>query len=331
MTLSMSSPRPLQEPIRARRPKRDLLVLLGLIVLFIIGFIGLAASIGWAETLEQVRKLSVIQLLGLLALSMINYTLRGVRWHLFSRQLGLPLQLRHNMAHFMGGFAMSITPGRIGELVRLRWISRMANWPFERALPLPFIDRVFDIAAMGIVLAAGVVLSKTGTTGAVPVAVLAIGFAMVVTRPALVTRIVTLLWRAVGRWPRRFVGLRRAARSMAVFSAPSVAIPALTLSIIGWAAEGYALFLLLQWMGADIGLAAATVIFIFSTLAGGLTGAPGGVGGAEAAMLFLLAAQGVPLEIALPAMAIIRITTLWFAILVGLVAFPIAEKISTRV
>lgn len=328
--MSMSSPRPLQEPIRQRRPKRDLLVLLGLMALFVIGFIGLAASIGWEETWAQLRMLSPVQLLGLLALSLINYTLRGVRWHIFSSRLGLGLELRQNILHFMGGFAMTVTPGRIGELVRLRWISRLTDWPFERILPLPFIDRAFDIAAMGIVLAGGVVLSQTGTAGAIPVAILAMGTALVVTRPKLILALVQGLWKLVGRWPRRFVGLRKAARSMAIFSGASVAIPALILSIIGWTAEGYALFLLLTWMGADITFAAATVIFLFSTLAGGLTGAPGGVGGAEAAMLMLLAAQNVPLETAVPAMAVIRITTLWFAILVGLITFPIAEKLSKR-
>ncbi len=329
--MSMSSPRPSQEPTKKQSPKRDLWVLLGLIALFLFGFIGLAASVGWEETWMQLSQLSPMQLIGLLSLSLINYILRGVRWHLFSRRLGLPLELRHNVLHFMGGFAMTITPGRVGELVRLRWISRLTDWPFERILPLPFIDRVFDIAAMGIVLAAGVVLSQTGTVGAVPVAVIAIGFAAIVTRPALLSGIVKGLWKVIGRWPRRFVRLLQAARSMAVFSAPSVAIPALGLSIIGWAAEGYALFLLLTWMGADITVAAATVIFLFSTLAGGLTGAPGGIGGAEATMLILLAAQNVPLETAVPAMAVIRITTLWFAILIGLVTFPVAEKLSKKV
>ena len=329
--MSMSSPRPIQEPASHRRPKRDLLVLLGLMVLFVFGFIGLAASIGWEETIQQLQKLSPIQIVGLLSLALINYILRGVRWHLFSRRLGLPLELRHNLLHFVGGFAMTITPGRIGELVRLRWISRMTDWPFERILPLPFIDRVFDIAGMGIVLAGGVVLSQTGTAGAVPVAALAVGFAAIVTRPVLLAGIVKGLWKFVGRWPRRFVRLLQAARSMSIFSAPSVALPALGLSIIGWAAEGYSLYLLLTWMGADISIAAATVIFLFATLAGGLTGAPGGMGGAEAAMLFLLAAQNVPLEVAVPAMAIIRITTLWFAIFIGMVTFPIAEKLSMKV
>jgi len=195
---------------------------------------------------------------------------------------------------------------------------------------LPFADRVFDIAAMGLVLAAGVLLSQTGTQAAVFVSILAVLFAAVVTRPTLLSRLVNLLWRIIGRWPRRFAGLRRAARSMALFREAKLALPALALSVIGWTAEGYALYLLLTWMGADISIAAATVVFIFSTLAGGLTGAPGGVGGAEAAMLFMLTAQGIPLAMALPATALIRITTLWFAILLGLLTFPIAEKLSKK-
>lgn len=330
MILTMSSTAQTAPPQTRRTPKRDLWILGGLLALFVVGIVGIAATVGWEETMGQLRKLTFGQFLILLGLSLVNYTFRGLRWHLFARRLGLPLRVDQNVLHFMGGFAMTVTPGRIGELVRVRWISRLTGWPFERILVLPFADRVFDIAAMGLVLATGVLLSQAGTQLAVVVSIVALLFAAIVTRPTLLDRIVTLLWRAVGKWPRRFVGLRRAARSMALFREGKLAIPALALSVIGWTAEGLALYLLLSWMGADISLAAATVVFVFSTLAGGLTGAPGGVGGAEAAMLLMLTAQAVPMAVALPAMAVIRVTTLWFAIFVGLVTFPIAEKLSKK-
>ena len=173
-------------------------------------------------------------------------------------------------------------------------------------------------------------MSQAGVSGALPVAAVALLIAIAITRPALVRALVTMLWRLLQRWPRRFAGMRQAARGMDRFSKARLALPALALGVIGWSAEGYALYLLLAWMGADIGLATATLIFVFSTLAGGLTGAPGGVGGAEAAMLALLVAQGVPLETAVPAMAVIRLTTLWFAILLGFIAFPIAERTSHK-
>ena len=135
-----------------------------------------------------------------------------------------------------------------------------------------------------------------------------------------------------GARPRqtRLKRVRRAARSLARFSTPSVAAAALGLGAIGWLAEGYAFHLLLVWMGAGVNVWTAIAIFTFSTLAGGLTGAPGGMGGAEAAMIALLSLQGVALDVSVPATAVIRLTTLWFAIGIGAIVFPIAERLSLK-
>ena len=60
-------------------------------------------------------------------------------------------------------------------------------------------------------------------------------------------------------------------------------------------------------------------------LSGTLSGLPGGLGGTEATAVALLLLQGVPAETAVLATAIIRVTTLWFAVLIGFIVFPIAE------
>ncbi|SIN80206.1 conserved hypothetical protein [Vannielia litorea] len=304
-----------------------MLLLLGL---FALGFLGLALAGGWKESWQQVLQLSALQLSALFALSLVNYLFRGVRWHLFARRLGLPLTPVANMRHFLGGFAMTATPGRVGELVRMRWISREAGWPFTRSAPLVLVDRASDLAAMGLILAVALSLSAMGIKGAVSVAVLALVASVVVTRPALLTLLVTLCYRATGWLPRLFARIRSAARSLRQFSTLPVIAGSLTLGLAGWVAEGYAFHLLLMWMGADIGFFSAVAIFVFSTLAGGLTGAPGGVGGAEAAMIALLKLHGIPLEVSVPATAVIRVTTLWFAIGIGLLVFPLAERASLK-
>lgn len=312
------------------RSWRDRLVLWGLLALFTAGLAGLISATGWQETMAEFRKLSLAQVAALLALSLINYLIRGARWHLLARRLGLPLPLRYSVLHFVGGFAMTITPGRVGELVRLRWITRMTGWSFERVSPLTLADRAFDLASMGGVLGIAVLVSGKGIFSAAPVAIIAIGAAVIVTRPTLLVKLVEAAFGTLRRWPRPFARLRQAARSMGLFSALQVSGPAMILSAIGWAAEGLALFLLLHWMNADVGFATATVIFLFSTLAGGLTGAPGGLGGAEATMMVMLSMNGVPLHVALAATTVIRITTLWYAIALGMLTFPFAETLSRK-
>ncbi|MEM0936713.1 MAG: lysylphosphatidylglycerol synthase transmembrane domain-containing protein [Pseudomonadota bacterium] len=303
---------------------------LGLLALFVAGLSGLAAATGWEEVARHLSSLTLVQVGLLLALSLVNYLGRGLRWHLFTRALRIGTVTIQDIRHFLGGFAMTVTPGRVGELIRLRWIRRETGWAFTRTAPLVLADRASDLAAMGLVLALALALSAGGIAGAVPIVVLALGAAYVATHPRLLAWLVTRVHAATGRWSRAFARVRQAARSLAAFADPRILLPALCLGLAGWFAEGYALYLLLQWMGADIGLWTAVAIFTFATLAGGLTGAPGGLGGAEAAMIALLQLQGVPFEISVPATAVIRLTTLWFAILIGLFVFPIAERHAAR-
>ncbi len=302
----------------------------GLLALVAFGLVGLAAATGWRETWAQIARLTSLQIAALLALSSANYLMRALRWHVFARRLGLPLPLAASLRHFLGGFAMSVTPGRVGELVRMRWIRRETGWAFERSAPLVLMDRAYDLLAMALLLALSVSLATQGITGAFPVVALAFGAGVVVTRPRLLAGALTLGFRATGRFARGFARARAAARSLVRFSHPPTMALALLCGLAGWSAEGYAFHLLLGWMGADVGLWKAMAIFLFASLAGGLTGAPGGLGGAEAAMVALLVASGAQIDVALAATAVIRVTTLWFAIAIGLAVFPLAERISLR-
>lgn len=326
----MHSPRVPSAAVSPRR-WRDRVLLIGLVGLVLAGLAGLAAATGWDETLAGLKSLSITQVCVLLALSLCNYALRGFRWHLFAGRLGLPTSFISNFRHFFGGFAMTVTPGRVGELVRMRWIRRETGWAFDKTAPLVLIDRAADLSAMAILLAIALAFSSTGIGGGAPVAILALLAAYVATRPNLMRGVADLGHRLTGkRLPRLFARIRRAAKSLQAFHGPSLLMLAGALGVIGWLSEAYAFHLLLAWMKADIGLWLATAIFFFATIAGGLTGAPGGIGGAEAAMVGLLVVNGVALEIAIPATLIIRVTTLWFAIGIGLLVFPVAEKISKK-
>jgi len=282
------------------------------------------------EIWHQLTMLGLGQLAVLLALSLMNYLLRATRWGLYTRALGLGMGVLTLLRHYFGGFALTMTPARLGEVVRLRWIARETGARMETLAPLILVDRAGDLASTGLLLAIALAFGSGGISGGLPVVVLALVAALVATRPTLFTAFVNGLYRVIRRKPRLFVRLRRAARALSPFSAPWVVIPALLLGGIGWFAEGYAFHLLLGWMGADVPMWTAIAIFLFSMLTGGATGMPGGVGGAEAAMLALLAMQGVPLETSIPATAIIRITTLWFAIGLGVITFPFAEGIAAR-
>lgn len=279
---------------------------------------------------QQISLLGMLQIAVLLALSLLNYSLRAARWGLYTRVLGLRMPMLSALRHYFGGFALTMTPARLGEVIRMRWIARETGARLEGLAPLIVVDRAGDLASTGLLLAVALGFGTAGIAGGMPVAALAVVVALVATRPALFLGFINGVYRVSGIKPRLFVRLRRAARALGPFSTPFLVIPALLLGGLGWFAEGFAFHLLLGWMGANVSMWTAVAIFLFAMMTGGATGMPGGIGGAEAAMLGLLALQGVPLDIAIPATAIIRITTLWFAIGLGVMVFPFAEGIAAR-
>ncbi|MGR3756731.1 MAG: lysylphosphatidylglycerol synthase transmembrane domain-containing protein [Tranquillimonas sp.] len=291
--------------------------------------LGLALAVppgGWQALIGQVSRLERWQVAALLALSSLNLLLRGLRWHLFVRRLDLPLAPGRSLLHFLAGFALSVTPARAGELVRIRWIGRETGRRVERLAPLALADRAADLGAMGLLLAAGLaVLPGAAPAGAAGAAALALILALAAARPDAAAGLLGHLLRRAGLGPRLLVRMRRSLHALGRLRAPGTLGAAAALGLAGWFAEGLALYLLLVWMGAEIPLGPAIAIFVLSSLAGGATGAPGGLGGAEAAMVALLTVQGIAPDIALSATAVFRVATLGYAVALGALLLPVAE------
>ena len=121
-----------------------------------IVFIGLLlyADIQDATHLLQDFKWSLIP--AILGLTLFNYLLRGVRFHYYLRQVGLKnISLWTSLRVFVGGFSLSLTPGKVGELIRVVWLKRLAGADPVRVAPATVIDRLVDGLAMAILASVG--------------------------------------------------------------------------------------------------------------------------------------------------------------------------------
>lgn len=299
----------------------------GVALFLFVLMMGLSIALsGWEEALDAVIRLGPWKILALCALAGAHYLLRALRWHLIVRASGVGTTVSQNARHFFGGFAMTATPGRVGELVRLRWLRRESGWRLSALLPIVMADRAIELGSMILLIAAALLATSLGTGAAWWLLLVAGALTLTVCRPKMLERGVVLAWRAAGRRkPRLFAKLRRVARGMGIFMTPKVLIPTLAIGAVGWGLEGAAFWLLLDWLGASIDLPTASAIFLVAILSGALSGLPGGLGGTEATSVALLLLQGVPTDMAVLATAIIRISTLWFAVLIGFLVFPAAE------
>jgi uncharacterized membrane protein YbhN (UPF0104 family) len=276
----------------------------------------LAVGVAWAggrEVLAELGRIGLQGFLGLLGLSMVNYVARGVRWHAFSRHLGLPVPAWRSGLYYVAGF---------GEALRLWLLQRCHGCRYERTAALMVGDRLSDMSALLVLcmLGLGAFAGYTWIT----LAVVAVGgLVWLLLRPSPLLRLVLLAYRRLGRWPRSFARLRVLIRETAKLMNVTIFGTALVLATIGWLAEGFALHVLLGLLGVDhVTLQAAIFVFAFSTLAGAVTMLPGGLGGAEATMVALLLALGVTADAAVAATVVFRVATLWFAVGLGFLVLP---------
>lgn len=263
-----------------------------------------------------------------LALSLVNYLLRCLRWHYLCRRIGVEVPLAANALYYVSGFAFTITPGKIGEVVRLWFLKRRHGYGYARTAGLLILDRLTD--AWPLLLLA--LLGAAPFAGQGPSLVL-IGLVMVVgsvvmLHPSWLRQAIKGVYERIRRAPRAFARLLRLARVLARFASPASLTPPMLLGLVGWLAEIVGAWLVLTALGTPLPLTSVAFVFGFAMLVGALPIFPGGLGGAEATMAGLLVWLGVPLPVALAATAVIRLATLGLSVVLGFITLPFATAIS---
>ncbi len=107
---------------------------------------------------------------------------------------------------------------------------------------------------------------------------------------------------------------------------PKVLITALLLGVLAWFSEGLALWLILAALESPLSLNGAVAIYSISTLVGALSTLPGGLVGTEASMLALLRQVGAGRGAASAGTLLVRLVTLWFAVLLGILALVLLSR-----
>jgi glycosyltransferase 2 family protein len=286
------------------------------------------AAVLWVGRVEVGAALKLIEadtLLALLALSSLNYGLRFARWHYYLRALGSGISIRNDLRIYLGGFALTTTPGKAGEMARSLWL-RPYGVPAAASLAAFLAERLQDFLAIALLSSLGASLYR-GAHWLLTASFALVVAAIIVLQGAAIVEPV-LRWLA-GRRGRLVNAVRRLSEILLLargcLTPVRFAFGLLT-GLLAWGAEALALYVLLQVLGHPLPPPTAVSIYALSMLAGALSFMPGGLGGSEATMIVLLRMFGAPLPIAVSATLIIRLTTLWFAVLLGIAALSIRTK-----
>ena len=293
------------------------------VVLAIGAYAALAFWNDAAKFAEAVRRVGWAQGGMLLALSLANYALRSVRWRFFLARLGHALPWRRCAVNYVTGFALTTTPGKAGEAIRSMLLKRELGVPVTDSLAAFFAERFSDVLALALLSTLALAYLPHGPAIAAAV-VAVVAFALWIA--ASDARTATLAHAIAKVLPHRFAAPFSSLVGQAGRLTRGASLAGgFALSLAAWAAEGYALYLIASSMGSHAGVAAAIGVYSIALVGGALLFLPGGLGSTEAFMFVLLMQMGLDPVAAGAATVISRVTTLWFAVLLGWLALALAN------
>ena len=257
----------------------------------------------------------VAYLLAALALALVNYSVRFLRWAFYLKTLGIDVPFNVSLLVFLSGLAMTITPGKVGELVKCYLLRGRSGVPVTLSAPVVLMERLTDLVS--------VILMATNRRRIASAA----GFHCVGGRFGGTSRGALLPHHqahrppdSVARHPKWADQALEARDGMKVLSRPFPLLVAVTLGLVSWISEGVALWIVLKGLDADISIILSMPIYAGSVLAGAATTLPGGLLGTEGAMVVFLQQSGSARDVAATGTLLVRLATLWFAVAVGLSA-----------
>lgn len=243
----------------------------------------------------------------LIGLSVLHYGCRFMRWRGFLASLGVQVPVVRSVTIYMAGFVPGFAVGKAGELVRGVYL-QPHGLRYTASAAAVLADRLLDLVSVGMLacLALGMLTEKRAWAWS------AMAFCLVTLLVVRARWVGILLARwADGSWALHAQGgltnLRRLLSGRQL-------VWALGWSLLAWCAQGLCLWVSLRAAGATVDGLESVGVFSVGILAGAASFIPGGFGASEAAMVWLLAKQGIDTSVALAVALVARGVPQWLGL-----------------
>ena len=305
------------------------------IFLAVVVYLAIMILSGWEALIENIFRINPVVVILAMLLSLTNYVFRFLKWHLFTKSLELDISIKDNFQIFFAGLSLSITPAKVGEAIRAFLLKKKGASDLSKGLASTFSERLIDLLAVTLLALIGILfLGSQQSISYLPFLVMILFVILFGVLVFLFDPLYNFFSRIFHLKPWAGIGSKidRFRSDVAVTFHYRAFLGALLLGIMGWACEGIGFFLLAQDLGISIAFEAAIFIYGTSSLLGALSFLPGGLGVMEGSMeLFLADLLVISLPLAGALIILIRMTTLWFGVTLGLIFLLLVMKQLDRI
>ncbi len=261
----------------------------------------------------------------LLILSLFNYITRYFKWDYYLSVINVNIKKVDSLLIFMSGLIMSITPGKVGELLKSYLLKEVTNTPISKTAPVIFAERITDFVSLLLITIIGAYTFDYGFVLTIVISVFFIILIFILSNKNISLKILSSLERLLF-FRKHLRNIHLAYESSYQLLRPIPLLKMTVISIIAWGFECLGYYIILLNFHIEFGLFWTSFSYAFAIIVGAISMLPGGLVVTEGSLTYLLIKKGIADNISVTTTFIVRVVTLWFAVLVGIVSVSFYQK-----
>ena len=304
------------------------------ILIVVIAVIGLYAAFLIASDINTISskiidfKIEIIPVILLLVTS--GWFVIFFRWHLLLRNAKIFIPVKDSFLILASGFALTIIPGKVGELVKSQLLKTKFGIARSKTVPIVILEQFYTVIGIVMLSFFGIWYFELGVyvLGFFTAALVFI-FVLLSSRKAF-NKIVSLLEK------RRFTSKFAEPLSSSYDTIKNgikgpITLYACGLSMLFWLLEAISVYFILLGFGVEV-IGFLTIISTYTTsiMLGILSFLPIGVGVVEGTLTSFFTIHGIDVSLALTIVIVIRLFTRWYAVSFGFIALKLSGGLTTN-
>ena len=304
--------------------KSLLLGILGIIAIYAIILIAFDVNI----ISEKINDFDFQYLPFIIPLIPLTWGVLFLRWNLLLKNSAIDIPLKDNFMIFISGFALGVTPGKVGELIKAQLLKNKFNIPRSKTAPLVIVERFYDFFAIAIISLFGIFVFEYSIYIFTILAIGIIIFLTITSSEKLFLKFlqkiekIKFLRNFSSELPKSFTIIQKSTRGK-IFPLSII------LSVIFWILDSIIAYLTLLSFGIDIiDYFVLMSIYTSSIILGVISFLPLGIGVVEGSMVGFLSLNGIEFPLATAIVVFIRFFTRWIGVMAGFLGLKFSNNLS---
>lgn len=246
---------------------------------------------------------------------------KSFRQLILLRRIGIYISVKENFIIYFSGLSMQATPGGLGTMIKSQFIKKNYGHSLLKTMPVVLVERFHDLLSMITIIT---ILSffynliEIQLFLAILIPILIFSY-LAVRREKILVFFVNRLLKI--KFLSKFIqNIVESQETLLALSANKIMLSCWGISLLGLTLEAISIYYSFIAFNLDFGIIETTLITFTSLVIGAASFIPGGIGLTEASLIGLLVLAKVEFVTASSLTIFIRLTTIWYATIVGFIA-----------